>query len=52
MASWLSSFSFTKKRFRKVKAQMELNFVRDMKNNKSFFRYNEQKRQAKEHVLL
>lgn len=33
---------------RKAKAQMELNLARDVKNNKSFFRYIGQKRQAKE----
>ena len=27
---------------------MELNFVRDVKNNKGFYRYIHQKRQAKE----
>ena len=35
----------------KAKVQMELNLVRDVKNNeKGFFRYVGQKRQAKERV--
>ena len=39
-------------RIRKTKAQMELNLVRDMKNNKKgFYRYISQKRQAKESVF-
>lgn len=37
----------------KPKVQMELNLSRNMKNNKKgFFRYTEQKRQAKESVFL
>ena len=37
---------------RKAKMQMELNLARDVKNNKTFFRYIGQKRQAKEYVPL
>lgn len=35
---------------RKGKMQMEMNLVRDVKNNKGFFRYFGQKKQAKENV--
>jgi len=39
-------------RTRKAKTQMELNLVRDVKNNKmGFFSYTGQNRQAKENVL-
>ncbi|NXL88334.1 GTF2I factor, partial [Alectura lathami] len=37
-------------RIMKAKAQMELNLVRDVKNNKGFYRYIGQKRQGKESV--
>ena len=38
-------------RIRKAKAQMELNLVRDMKdNNKGFYRYIGRRRQVKESV--
>ena len=36
-----------RRRMRKAKAQVELNLVRDVKNNKTFYRYTGQKRQAK-----
>ena len=35
---------------RKVKAQMELNLARDVKNNKGVYRYFGQKRKIKENV--
>lgn len=40
-------------RVRKAMAQVELSFARDVKNNqKGFFRYTGQKRQAKESLIL
>ena len=40
-------------RIRKAKAQMELNLVRDVKDNKKgFYRYTGRRRQAKESVPL
>jgi len=33
-----------RQRIRKAKAQVELNFLRDVKNNKTFYRYIGQKR--------
>jgi len=36
---------------RKVKVKMKLNLTRDVKNNKGFFRYIGQKKQAKESLL-
>jgi len=35
----------------KVKAQMELHLMKEVKNNKKFYRYIDQKRQTKESVL-
>ena len=37
-------------KIRKAKGQIELNLVRDVKNNKGFFRYVGRRRQAKETV--
>ena len=34
-------------RIRKAKAQLELNLARDVKNNKGFYRYVDQKRRLK-----
>ena len=36
-----------RRRIRKAKVQVELNLARDVKNNKTFYRYIGQKRQAK-----
>ena len=36
-----------RRRIRKAKAQVELNLAMDVKNNKTFYRYIGQKRQAK-----
>ena len=41
-----------RRRIRKTKAQVELNLARDVKNNKTFYRYIGQKRQAKRVCLL